>query len=105
MVRAQLPRERFLIAAARDGDGLEAHFHRVLYAEVAESADAEDPDEIAGARLAVAQRVERGHTGAHQRRRFGRTQTVRNARERHRRRDDVWRVAAVVGESGYLKVL
>ena len=70
MVGAEIDGEFFFVFSAGDGDGFKAHLIGELHAEVAESADAEDRHEIAGARGAVAQRVEGGYAGAHQRRGF-----------------------------------
>src|SRR5262249_10653504 len=69
--RAEFPGERLLVLAASDGNGTEAHLRRVLNAEVAEPTDAEDRDEVARACAAVAQRVESGEAGAHERGRIG----------------------------------
>ena len=82
VVRAELPGERLLVGAARDRDGAEAHLRGELHAEMAEAADAEDGDQVARPRAAVAQRVEGGDAGAQQRRRLGRLSSVGDARQR-----------------------
>ena len=66
-VRAELLGKRSFVFAARDGHGAIAAFGRVLHAEMAQAADAEDGDGVAGARAAVAQAVEGGDAGAQQR--------------------------------------
>ena len=68
-VRAELLRQRLLVRAARDRDGPESHLRRELHAKMAEAADAQHRDQIAGARAAVAQRVECRDAGTQQRRR------------------------------------
>ena len=46
---------------------LKTHLRGELNSQVAETADAEYGDKIAGPRAAVAQRIESGDSGAHQR--------------------------------------
>src|SRR5690242_1188782 len=72
---------------------------------MAETAEALDADEIAGARADVAERVERGDAGAQKRRRVGEVEPVRNRRDGDLRRDHVLGVAAVVGDAGDPRVL
>jgi hypothetical protein len=62
----ELPGERFLIHAAGDRDGFESHLRGELNSQVAEATNAQYGHEIAGARAAVAQRIESGDAGAHQ---------------------------------------
>ena len=104
MHRAKLAGERLLILAARDGDGLEAHFGGVLRAEMAETAEAEDGDEIAGARAAVAQGVEGGDAGAHERRGIGGREVIGHERDADGGGDHVIRVAAIEVDAGDLVV-
>ncbi len=100
MHRSQLFRERFLIFPARDRHGLETHLGRELDAEMTKTADPEDRDQIARSRAAVAQRIECGDAGAHERRALDRRQIFRHERERRRRRDHVFRVTAVERNPG-----
>ena len=73
---------------------------RELHPEVSETAEPVDRDEIARARAAVAQRVERRHACTHERRGVGGGQAVGHPRERRDRRDHVLAVAAVVRDAG-----
>ena len=96
MVRAQLERVLFLGGAAVDRDGLETHRPGELHPEVAEPADAEDRDSVAGQGLGVPQRVIGRNTRAAHRRGFGVGELrgypgQRGRRDRHR-----FRVAAGV---------
>src|ERR1700693_4316259 len=86
VMRAELARQRLLVLAARDRDGLEAHLHSELNAQMAEAADAEHGDDVARTRAAVPKRVVGGDAGAEER---GRLQETA--------------VAAVVGDSGNLR--
>ena len=61
---AELLGQGSLVGAARDRHGLESHLGRELHAEVTQAADAEDRDEIARTRAAVAQRIEGGDARA-----------------------------------------
>ena len=98
--RAELPRERFLVLPAGDGDGAEAHLRGVLHAQVAEAADAEDGDDVAGDRAAVAQGVKRREAGAHERRGVDRwASPPGTTRQRRRRGDHVVGVTAVEGDA------
>ena len=99
MVRAQLQRVVGLAGAAGDRDGLEAHRPRPLHAEMAESADAEHRDEVAGYGPGAAQRVERGHAGAAQRRGLDEGQLVGDAGQRRRGCGDRFGVTARVAAS------
>ena len=67
VVRAKLFRQRLLVFAACDGDDLEAHLGRELDAEMAESADPENGDEVARPRDGLAQGVERRDARTQQR--------------------------------------
>ena len=67
---------------------------------MAEAADAQDGDQVAGTGPAVAQGVERGDAGAQQGCRGLGIEFVRDARERVRGRDHVVGIAAVVGDAG-----
>ena len=72
VLRAQFPRQRLLVLPARDADRPETHLRRVLHAEMAEAAEAQHRDHVAGPRVAVAQRVVSRDARAHQRRGFHR---------------------------------
>src|SRR5262249_4910039 len=76
------------------------HLRGELDAEVAEAADAEDGDRVARPCVRIAQRVERGDAGAHQRTGVDRADVVRNRRQSFERDDDVVRVAAVHRDAG-----
>src|SRR5580704_16819877 len=65
-MRAELLRQLVAVVAPVDRNDLKAHAARVLHAEVTQSADAEHRDEVASARRRVAQRAERGESGAQQ---------------------------------------
>src|SRR5271170_3928100 len=65
-MRAELLRQLGAVVAPVDRNDLKAHAARVLHAEVTQSADAEHRDEVAGARRRIAQRAERGESGAQQ---------------------------------------
>jgi hypothetical protein len=99
----QAPREfasGFFIRPARDRHRLEAHLRCKLDPQMAESAQAEHRHQIAGPRAAVAETVERGDAGAHQRRRLHRGQFLRHPRQRFGARDRVIGIAAVAGDAG-----
>ena len=83
-------------------DGVKAHLRGVLDPEVAKSAQAEHGDDIARPGAAVAQGIERGQAGTHQRGRVAGRQFGRHPRHRARRGDQVLRVAAVIGDPGDL---
>src|SRR5271154_5577932 len=65
-MRTELLRQLGAVVAPVDRNDLKAHAARVLHAEVTQSADAEHRDEVASARRRVAQRAERGESGAQQ---------------------------------------
>src|SRR5271170_7013959 len=65
-MRAELLRQLGAVVAPVDRDDLKTHAARVLHTEVTESTDAEHRDEVASARGRVAQRAERGQSGAQQ---------------------------------------
>ena len=67
-VSAELSGEGALVGSAGDGDRAVAAFGGILHAEVAEAADAENGDGIAGASAAVAEAVVGGDAGAEKRR-------------------------------------
>jgi hypothetical protein len=97
---AQGVRQRLFIRPACDGHRLEAHLRCKLDPQMAESAQAEHRHQIASPRAAVAETVERGDAGAHQRRRLHRRQFLRHARQRFGARDGVIGIAAVAGDAG-----
>src|SRR5262249_7384986 len=101
--RAELPGERLLVLTPGDRGGAEPHPCRILYAQVAEPAEAEDRDEVARPGAAVAQRVERCHAGAHQRRGVRRGQLRGHPCEGRRRGDQVVGVAAVERDASHLR--
>ena len=89
---------------AIDRDRLEAELLGVLHAEMPETADADHCNDIARPCAAVAQGVESGDPGAHQRRDLGRRPVGGNARHRFRRCDHVFAVSAVMGDAGYQRL-
>src|SRR5215831_14696866 len=100
---AARPGERLLVLTPGDRGGAEPHPRRVLDAQVAEPAEAEDRDEVARPGTAVAQRVERCHAGAHQRRGVWRGQLRGHPCEGRRRGDQVVGVAAVERDASHLR--
>src|SRR5262245_38807237 len=101
--RAELPGERLLVLTPGDRSGAEPHPRRVLHAQVAEPAEAEDRDEVARPGAAVAQRVEGRHAGAHQRRGVRRGQLRGHPCEGRRGGDQEVGVAAVERDAGQLR--
>lgn len=101
----RLAGELRLVGAARDSDGAEAHARRVLDREVTEAADALHRDGLTRARAAVAQRVERGHTGAQQRAGVDGREALGDPRDGRLRHHDVLGVAAVVADARDLGIL
>ena len=81
---------------ASDGDGAVAGLGGVLDGEVAESADADDDDGVAGACSGVAQGVEGGDSCAEQRGGIGVVDAFRDESEGVGGGDDVVGIAAVV---------
>jgi hypothetical protein len=104
-VRAELLGQRLLVLAAGDRHGLEPHLGRVLHAEVAEAADAEDRHDVARPRVGLAQRVVGGDARAQQRRGVDGVEVVRDPRQRVERDHDLLGPAAVVGDARDLEVL
>src|SRR5579862_5048277 len=96
-------RELFLLATARDGNGVEAHLRCKRDAEMTESANAQHAHEVARTCAAMAQRVKGRNAGAHQRRRHRRRQRRGNPRQHRRRSDDVLAIAAVVVDAWHLQ--
>ena len=94
-----------LSAAAADGDGAVAGLGGELDGKVAEAADSDDGDGVAGAGSAVAQGVEGGDSGAHERAGVDGRESVGHEGEGVGGGDDVVGVASVVGDSGDLAVL
>src|SRR5580704_3078146 len=100
---AQLQRKPLFILTASDRDYVVTKLGCELYAQVPESADTLDGDEVAGSGAAVPERIEGRDTGAHQRRGLFGPQRVGNMCEGLDRRNHVWSVAAVVADSGDLE--
>jgi hypothetical protein len=94
-----------LVGAAGDGDGFEPELVRELHAQVAEAAQAEHRDEVAGAGRAAAQRAEGRHARAGQRSGLCRAQSVGDAGKGVRRHDRGIGVAARVGPARHLEPL
>jgi len=99
-VRAEFPGEVAVFGATSNGRNTIAKFVGPLDAEMAEAADALYGDEIAGARPAVAQSVERCDTGAKKRTGFRWIQAVGNCGESFSRSEHVLLVAAVEVDPG-----
>src|SRR5262249_16652554 len=98
---AQLPRQRFLILAPRDGDGLKPHLCGELDGKMAESAHPEHGDQVPRPGAGVAKRVEGRDARAHKRRRLHRGQFCGNDRQARGASEHVLRIAAVTGDSGH----
>ena len=100
VVGAQLAGEGLLVGAAGEGDRVEAHLGGVLHAEVAETAEAQDRDAVAGAGAAVAERVVGRDAGAEEGAGVGGGQVVGDAGGGLGGDDDVVGPAAVVRDAG-----
>ncbi len=95
VVRAQGPRQGFLVAPPIDRHGPESLPGGELYAQVAKSADPMDRHQIARLRAAVPKGVEGGDAGAEERRGLDRVQGLRYVRQGRGQRQHVGGVAAV----------
>src|SRR5947207_1312616 len=100
MDRAQLFRQRPLVLAARDRHRFETHLRGKLNTEMTKSADPEHSNKITTARAAVAQRIKRRDTGAHEWRAFDRRQIFRHQRQRRRGSEHILGVTAVERNPG-----
>jgi hypothetical protein len=98
---AELARQRFLVAAARDGYRPEAHFRGILNAEMPESTQTHYRDYLARTRSAISQTVERRDTGAHQRRGLFGGQLVGHPGDRFGAREHVVGIASIGRDAGY----
>ena len=105
MVCAKLFGEGLLIGSSRNGGNFEAHLCCELNTEVAQTADAEDRDDVAWPCDGLAQSVERRDARTHQRGGVDVGKVVRDPGERFCGRNHVFGVATVVGDAGYLPVL
>src|SRR5262249_46314879 len=94
---------RLPVRAQGDRGGADPHPGGVLHAQVAGPAEAEDRDEVARPGTAVAQRVERCHAGAHQRRGVRGGQLRGHPCEGRRGGDQVVGVAAVERDASHLR--
>src|SRR5262249_31093661 len=92
--------ERAVFGAAPNGNHAITGFCGVLNAQMAEAADALDADEISGPSAAIAKRIERGYSRAHQGPSFSRVQTCGNQGQGLMPCQHVLRVSAVAGEAG-----
>src|SRR5271168_2195301 len=99
-MRAELLRQLGAVVAPVDRNDLKAHAARVLHAEVTQSADAEHRDEVASARRRVAQRAERGESGAQQGRSGNGREILWHGHQTARFRDHHLRVAAIMLYAG-----
>ena len=105
MMRAQLGHKIFLIFAAADRDRLESHLIGVLDAEMSESAEPLNSDDIAGHRSAVAEGVERRDARAEQGGRFLEAERAGDGSQALGRRDHVLLIASVVNDARDLRAL
>ena len=96
---------RFFIFSSSDGESAEAHLAGILDSQMAESADALNCYQIAGARARVAERVENRDAGAQQWRGLGGGKFFRNGGYRFGGHDHVFLITAVVTDAGNLFVL
>src|SRR5205823_4829822 len=78
MDRPQLFRERLLVLTARDRYRFETHLCGKLHTKVTQSTDPKHSNKITPARAAVAERVKRCNTGAHERSAIDRRQILRH---------------------------
>src|SRR5208283_4492014 len=99
LMGAQGPGERFLVLAACDRNRMTAHLGRELHTEVTQPADSEYRDAIPGPGAAVTQRIERGDSGAQQRRSLRGGQFVRDGGQRFERYEQVICISAVVRDA------
>ena len=97
--RSEFLRERRIFGPAPDRRDLVSKLVRELNSEVTQTADTLHRDQVAGERAAVPQRVERGDSGAEQRRRFDGAQTLRYRHQRLHRSHHVLLVSAVIADA------
>src|SRR5436190_20975705 len=95
MMRTEFSGQRFLLFPATERHSFKSHFSRVLNAEMSESADALHSHNVTGTGAGIAQRVENGHTCAHEWPGFFRGKFVRDQRQCFRRRDHVFGVTTI----------
>src|SRR5258708_15561985 len=105
MMRAKFFRERFLVLAASDAHGFKAHLRGKLDAQMPKATEAENGDQISGARAAVAQRIESSDAGAQQRPRIHGGKRIGNQRELRGGRQHEFGVATVAREARDLAAL
>src|SRR5690242_1181902 len=99
---AQLFDQGFLVPAAADGHGTEAHLARDLTPQMPQAADALYRHQITGAGSRIAQRVVNSDAGAEQRCGFIRGQIIGHGRDCLCRDHHVLGVAAIVTDAGNL---
>jgi hypothetical protein len=99
-VSAQLPGERFAVFAARDGGDAISEFVGELNAEMAESTDTEDGDQISGHGSIATQRIVCGDSGAEKRGGFGGIERIGHRGESFDGGDHVFGVATVEMKAG-----
>src|SRR5262249_26997446 len=104
MMRAEFFRERFLVFAACDADGPKTHPGRVLNSKMSQPTKPQHCNDVAWPRATVAESVERRDARAHQGRAVYGIQTFRHARQRNRRRNHVFAVTAIEGNSRRLQI-
>src|SRR4051812_24436314 len=104
MMRAQFPRQLFLILAATDRHRSESHLPRVLNPKMTEPTDAMDRHEIAGPRAGIPKGIVDRYARAHERTDSLRRQIIGNQRPRFRSDDKVIGIAAVEIDPGDLAI-
>ena len=104
VVGAELLRQFRLVGTAGNRRDLEPHVPGVLDTQMAEAADPEHGDKIAGLRRRVSQGAERRESRAQQRRRIDRRQVVRDRHEPARLCDHHFGVPAVMMNAGVFLV-
>ena len=103
-MRSKLFRQRGFSRATRDcGDAI-AKFVRELNAKVPEPADSLNGDKIAGQRTTMTESIERGNSGAHERRGLGGIEGFGHPSQRFDRRNHEFLIAPVVTNSANLAI-
>ncbi len=99
-MRTEGPHQGFLVATSIDGHRAEPLAGSELYAQMTETADTMDRNQIARPRATVAQCVEGGDAGAQQRCGFHRIQPVRHAHHRRGECQHMGGIAAITRNAG-----
>src|SRR2546428_1733968 len=103
-MRAEFFRERGVFRPAADGGDLVAEFTGKLNSKVPQAADALHGNEVRWHSPAVAEGIEGGDSGAHQRTCLCGIQALRHGCERFDRGEHVFLIAAVIADAGNFQV-